>query len=83
MRNASACRTTYRPERSVALDVLLRVLGMTGDAKCAELVIGLDGAGPPANGAVAARGLLRSGWQLDCDSATVTGSYKHDVLSGD
>jgi hypothetical protein len=56
---------------------------MTRDANCAELVIGPDGTGAPANGAVAARSFLRSGWQLDRDSATVTGSYKHEVLSGD
>ena len=83
MRNASACCATHRPERSVALDVFLRVLGVTGDANRAELVIGPDGTGAPANGAVAARSFLRSGWQLDRDSATVTGSDKHEVLSGD
>ena len=65
------------------MDVFLRVLRMTGDANCAELVVSPDGTDAPANGAVAARGLLRSGWQLDRDSATVTASYKHEVLSGD
>ena len=83
MRNASARRTTHGPERSVTLDVFLRVLRMTGDANCAEFVVSPDGTEAPANGAVAARGLLGSGWQLDRDGATVTGSYEHEALCDD
>lgn len=80
VRNASACGTTHRAERSVALDVCLRVLGMTGDANCAELVVGPDTTDAPANGTVAARSRLWSRWQLDRDSATVAASYKHVVM---
>jgi hypothetical protein len=63
------------------LDVFLSVLRMTGEAHCTELVVSPDRAEAPAKGAVAARGLLRSRWQFDRDSATVAGSYQHDVLS--
>ena len=79
--DASAGGTANCSQCLVTLDVLLRVLWVSGDPHCAEFIVGPDCAKAPADGAVAARGLLWRGRQLDRDGTTVTGSYKHEMNS--
>src|SRR5690349_17401805 len=77
MRDAAACCAAHGCERSVALHVLLGVLGMPGDSDGAEFIVGPDRTQAAADRAVAAGGLLRSRRQLDGDGPAMAGSSEH------
>lgn len=64
------------PQRPITPDVVFRVLGMTLDRHCSELVVGPDASRATAERAVATRGRVWRNWKREADCPAMAGTVE-------
>ena len=76
VRNDAARSTTNVPQRPIAPDIDLRVLGMTLDRHRAQRVVRPDASAPTAERAIATRRLLGCEREREADRSAMAGAVK-------